>query len=56
MATNTNPSIEVETEGPDIVVRISTAPVLLELSLELTASQARRLAADLIHCAEITEA
>lgn len=45
--------IEADAEGKYIVIRIYSN--LLELSLEIPAVEARRLAAELTTCADITE-
>ena len=55
MATHTHPNLSATVEGQDIVLDITTPPYLFQLSMELTALQARRLAAELIQCADISE-
>lgn len=56
MATEKPPVIAASVEGRDIVIDLTTPGYLFQMSLELTAVQARRLAADLIQCADISEA
>lgn len=55
MATEKHPAVTASVEGHDIVVDIQTPGFLFQLSLEITAVQARRLAAELNQCADIAE-